>query len=293
MSLLLAGAAVGQEPPRPPAPPQPAPRQPTPPQPAPHQPAPAQAAPAPPPRAPEYVEEKGFKGKVFELKNRNPEGLWEVLRPLGSGFKGATMSTNREFRTITVRDFPENIAAIEEAIKRLDVPEAAQPPQPSRPDVEFHVHVLIATDAPAGPQDLPAELTDVVKQLQATLRYKGYSLMTSSVQRAKDRAPGVSSSGVVDPKLFSVSVPPGNPIFYRYHIGGVSLEPTAAGPSRVQLGRFDFNVRLPLPTEKGVRYEDVGFSTPVGLREGEKVVVGTTTMGDKGLVVALSVKVIK
>ena len=42
-------------------------------------------------RSPDYVEEKGFKGRVFEIKHRDPDSLAQVLRPLGSGFKGATI----------------------------------------------------------------------------------------------------------------------------------------------------------------------------------------------------------
>src|SRR2546423_15097856 len=70
-----------------------------------------------------YVTNTGFKNRVFEVHNRTPEDLIPVLRLLTSGFKGAQVSASNEFRTIIVRDFPENIAAIEDAIKRLDVPE--------------------------------------------------------------------------------------------------------------------------------------------------------------------------
>jgi type II secretory pathway component GspD/PulD (secretin) len=63
-----------------------------------------------------------FKSKVFEVKYRDANSLANVLYHLGSGFKGATVSASTEFKTITVRDFPENLVTIEEAIKRLDVP---------------------------------------------------------------------------------------------------------------------------------------------------------------------------
>jgi hypothetical protein len=41
-----------------------------------------------------------------------------------------------------------------------------------------------------------------------------------------------------------------------------------------------------------IQYQNVGFRTPVSVREGERVVVGTTTMGDKGLIVVLSARVL-
>lgn len=239
------------------------------------------------PRTTEYVEEKGFKGKVFELKYRDPHVLLQVIRPLGSGFKGANASVDREFRTITVRDFPENIAAMEEAIKRLDTPQAP------RPDIEFSVHVLIASNAATGPEEYPAELADVVKQLKTALKYNSYALMTSGLHRAKEgSASGVGNSGVAESKLFT-SVPTApNPIFYEYSLDSISIDSSSGSPS-VQIGQFHFNMRVPLNLGTNVQYQNVGFRSPVGLRQGEKVVVGSTTMGDKGLVVVVSAKLLR
>ena len=244
------------------------------------------AAPQAAPKGPDYVAEKGFKGRVFEIKYRDPSGLYQVVRGLGSGFKGATVSHDKQFRTLTVRDFPENIAAIEEAIKRLDTPEA------SRPDIEFSVHVLIAASSPGGPEEYPADLGDVVKQLKAALKYKTYALMTSGLHRAKEGPSGIRNSGVAESKLFSTVPTPPNPIFYEYGIEWITIE-MASGAPVVQLGNFRFNMRVPLSLGNTIQYENVGFQSPVNLKQGERVVVGSTTMGDKGLVVVVSAKVLK
>src|SRR5215467_12410816 len=103
----------------------------------------------------EFVTDKGFSSRVFELKHRDPVEIASVIRPLGSGFKGAIVSVNREMRTLTVRDFPENIATIEAALKRLDVPEAA------RKDVELHIWVLVASNGEAAGR-FPDELKEAV-----------------------------------------------------------------------------------------------------------------------------------
>lgn len=246
-----------------------------------------QATPTPPPRGPDYVEEKGFKTKILEVKYRDPESLLRVIYHLGSGFKGAGINANTDFKTLTIRDFPENIAVMEEAVKRLDTPEAA------RPNIEFHVHVLIASNSSMASTERPAELNDVIKQLQGTLAYKNYALMTSSIQRAKEGRQGIESSGVAESKLFNVETPSGNPIFYSYSLDPVTIEVGTNGDARVQIPKFSFNMRIPLSLGNSVQYENVGFRTPVSVREGEKVVVGTTTMGDKGLIVVLSARVIK
>jgi hypothetical protein len=245
---------------------------------------------APAAKEPEYNSEKSFRGKVFEIKHRAPYEIRQAVSILGSGFKGAQITHNDEFKTLTVRDFPENIGTIEEAIKRLDTPQAP------RPDLEFRIQVLIASNGAAQGEEFPADLNDVVKQLQSTFKYKNYSLMFTSSHRTKAGHQGVNNNGVVESKLFNVSVPAGNQIFYEYGIGAISLDSSASAGTTVQVGNFNFGLRIPLmigAPNSPIQYQNVGFRSPVGLREGEKVVVGTTTMGDKGLIVVLTAKVSK
>jgi len=236
----------------------------------------------------DYVSEKGFKNKLFQIKHSDPSSLRDVLGLLGSGYKGATISVNSEYKTITVRDFPENLATIEEAIGRLDVP------QPARPDIEFRVYVLLASSVPASGADYPAELNDVITQLRNTFKYKDYSLMTSSIHRAKDGPNGITNRGVADPKtLPGANTANANPISYTYDLRPISVDTTSSGGVSVRIGLLAFDMRVPISIGSEVRYENVGFRTPVTLREGEKVVVGTTTMQDKGLIVVLSAKIVK
>lgn len=242
---------------------------------------------APQAKVPEYVEGKGFKGQIFTVKHRDPSALIRAVANLGSGFKGASISHNNEFNTITVRDFPENIAAIEEAIKRLDTPQSA------RPDIEIHVHVLIASNVAGASDEYPAELGDVMKQLQSTLKYKSYSLMTSSIQRGKEGGQGIRNKGVAESKLFNLTTPHGNPIFYSYSLHPISMDATGSAGPVVHIGNFAFDIRVPINVGTSIQYDNVGFNTPITSRDGEKIVVGTTTMGDKGLVVVLLTRILK
>jgi hypothetical protein len=118
--------------------------------------------------------------------------------------------------------------------------------------------------------------------------------MTSSIQRAKEGLGRVESNGVVESKLFSLSEKAqGNPIFYSYTLYQPSLDRTSGG-STIQMNEFRFSMRIPLALgNPNIQYENVGFQTPVSLRDGERVIVGTTTMADKGLVVVLSARVLK
>ena len=228
----------------------------------------------------------GFKNRVFEIKYREPDSLLQVVKLLGSPI--GVMSFNNEFKTITVRDYPENIATIEDAIKRLDTP------VPPAPGVEFHVHILIATNAAMASNALPSELNDVVKQLQTTLTYKNYYVMTSAVLRTKEGSTGVENKGVADFKLVTESAARNSPIIYTYSARQIRIDETTPNNNAIQIGRFNYTMRIPIETATGViNYENVGFETPVNMREGEKVVVGTTTMQDKGVIVVLIARITK
>jgi len=224
------------------------------------------------------ITEKGFKNKVFEIKYRDARSLSNVLFNLGSGFKGATMSANSEFKTLTVRDFPENIAAIEEAIKRLDTPLTP------RPNIELHMHVLMASNSASVNVEPPAELKDVLAQLRGTFNYKSYELATSIVQRLTETPRGLNSKGVADFGSPSASMT----LPYEYSINNVTLAPNPAGATAVQIGEFVF-VTTSTATD---RTQVSRIETALNLRDGEKVVVGTATLRDRALIVVLSAKLV-
>ena len=231
----------------------------------------------------EYNVVREFKNKVFTVQNRDARAIASSIKLLGSGFKGAGMSVNEELRTITIRDFPENIAAIEEAIKRLDHS------APRVPDIELKISVLIASKTALPAAAVPDDLAPVVKQLQSTLRYPNYGLMTSSVHRTKI-GDGVEGSGVAEATMLGMTATEARPIFYSYYLRRITSG--AGDPATIDIERFQFNMKVPLDVGDGkVQYQSVGFETPVSIRQGEKVVIGTTTMRDKALIVVLTLGV--
>jgi type II secretory pathway component GspD/PulD (secretin) len=227
---------------------------------------------------PDYVTEKGFKSRVFDVKYRDATSLAQVLRNLGSGFKGATLQSNSEFKTITVRDFPENLATMEEAIKRLDA--AATP----RPNIELHFHVLIASNAGTSTPDMPAELKEVLTQLRGTLNYRNYELVASIVQRLTETRELLQGSGVAEvpalnPSTPNISTP------YEYYLRNVSLVANLAGAPTVQINEFSFKTQTST--------EQSRIQTALNLKDGEKVVVGTATLRNRALVLVLTANVLK
>lgn len=225
-----------------------------------------------------YVTEKNFKSKVFEVKYRDPNSLANVLSRLTSGFKGAAISSNTEFRTITVRDFPENLATIEEALKRLDTPGAA------RPNIELHMHMLLASNTGGGGGEVPAELKDVLAELRRTLTYKNYDLAASVVQRLTETPRGLQGSGTAEVAGGGPGIP-NQYMPYEYYIGAVSITQNAAGSPNLQIGEFTFSAISDRDRAK--------VHTALSLSDGEKVVVGTATIRSRAMVIVLTVKFVK
>jgi hypothetical protein len=247
-----------------------------------------QSTPQPAPKADDnYVTEKGFKSKVFDVKYRDAESLGRVLRQLGSGFKGAAVSPNSEFKTITVRDFPENLATMEEALKRLDVPGAP------RPNIELHMYVLLASKSssyttPAS-AEVPGELKAVITQLRETLNYPVYELATSIVQRLTETQRGLRGKGTTDISR-SPNAAEAAQLPYEYAINSVVLTSGPGGAPALQIGEFTFSTGWSVAASKVGVDDRTQIQTTLNLRDGEKVVVGTATLGDRALIVVLAAK---
>ena len=243
-------------------------------------------APSQPAPVDKFVTNSGFKNRVFEVHNRMPEDLVPVIRLLTSGFKGAELAASNEFRTITVRDFPENIAAIEEAIKRLDTPEV------TRPDIELRMHVLLASNKEGASNPYPADLKDVITELQKTLSFKEYTLLTTIVQRTREsrgpRSSYLDGRGSAEVTWPNPNVPLGTDrriSNYQFYANSVALTSSPSGPTEIQLGEFTFSLSVPGTEAK--------IHSDVRMRDGEKVVVGTAGFSDKALILVMTARVLK
>jgi hypothetical protein len=226
--------------------------------------------------------------KLFEIKYRNPSSLANALQSLGSGAPNTKIYPNEDLKTLTVRDFPENVAAIEEALKRLDVPSKAPV------NLEFQLHLIAASMEPSEKTTLPKNLEAVVAQLKSTLKFTNYRYVSSALNRVSDRGK-IESSGVTGslfPTPVGVLNSPEAPAFYQYVLSRVSLTQDATGKESVQIDSFKFTVSVPIRISKDIQYRDIGIVTPLSLREGEMAVVGTANISgsDEAIIVVISVK---
>ncbi|WP_243295962.1 secretin N-terminal domain-containing protein [Geothrix mesophila] len=251
---------------------------------------PAAAQPKAPEPDPDPAMLRAMKSKVFEVKHRSPLWLANSLRALGSGVRGSRLDwTNDDgLRLLTVRDFPENLAAIEEAIKRLDAPTAIK----KTPNVELTLQILFASKAQAQGSGLPSNLDGVVKQLKDTLDYRSYTLGATVVQRVHPREQlmeGIRMQSAVDPSGMGASAGKDTP---ELSIDcslprGIVLENTGSETFVFRIESFRLNL---MENRSDGRPAVAGMSTELSLKEGETVVVGTSVVKGRGLIVVLSAR---
>jgi hypothetical protein len=156
-------------------------------------------------------------------------------------------------------------------------------------DLEFRLHLLVASNVAGDAAKLPASLEAVARDLRPLLPFTNYRLGATFLSRAKSgkslSVKGVGRTLLVTPAL-EASV---NPTFYEFSTGTISLRGDDAGREVVQVSPFRFGLRIPLQGivprgsgddgSAGILYEPVGITTELTLRAGEPTVVGTLDAG--------------
>jgi len=237
-----------------------------------------------------------YKAMVFDVKYRDPDALATVLQPLLSGTSNTSMVPNRSMKTITVRDYPENITAIGEALKRLDVPDtpAFRPKPPA--SIEFQLHLIAASASPIGDKAaFPTGLEPVVTQLKSTLRFANYRYLTTFSNRVNEMGV-IEATGVISPPFAMAATVQGGKCGYNYSIQNPQSSTDASGKDVILINRFSFSIDVPVDNPGGgFQYRAVKLGTQLTLRDGETAVVGTANAGstDEAIIVVISAKKMK
>ncbi|NOT63236.1 MAG: hypothetical protein HOP19_23765 [Acidobacteria bacterium] len=229
--------------------------------------------------------------KFLSVKHQQVVALVEPLKMLST--KWGRVSHNPVLKIITVRDCPANVAAMEAALARFDVPEQAPA------SMEFQLHLLAASAKAAEVAAMPKQLEPVVAQLKSTLKYANYRYVYSALNRINNGG-RVESSGVTGelfPAPASVAAATANPSFYQYMLQNVKFTQDATGKDSVQIEQFKFGISVPIQvgSDRQIQYKDIGLVTPLSLREGEIAVVGTANISgsDEAMIIVVSVKKLK
>jgi hypothetical protein len=228
-----------------------------------------------------------FQVKLFEVKFKPANVLVQAVSALGSGRPNSRIDPNNDLKTITVRDLPENLTAIETALKRLDIPD------PAPTSIQTQIYLIAASDEASDAGQFPKEIEPVIAQLKATLKYKNYRFVNTFINRVNDGG-SVESSGTGQSNASS-----NQPTFMQCRMQQVRLATDNQGKEAIRIGKFNFGLRVPVQMKPGeVQYQDIGLNTELSLSEGGLAVVGTANMGlnmggDGAMIVVVSAKKVK
>jgi hypothetical protein len=211
-------------------------------------------------RARKDVEQKDWETKIFPIKYVEPGELQTAL----SLFRSEIKYSGGSLRVLSVRAPKEIMPAIEDAIKRLDVPAP-------RNDAELVIYVLVASDQVDSSSTIPPALNSVVNQLKGVLSYKGYRLVDTLMTRATSSFSPASLDG---------SLPISDTLKPNYHFASYFQFANLDSKTPVlKLSRMSFQMG-------GV----AGISGDVEVPQGQQVVVGKATMGERALILVMTSK---
>lgn len=210
--------------------------------------------------------------RIFEVKYADVQLVGRLLSALVPGIHYDTT-----LRVIAVNGTKEGVAAVEEALKRLDVP------PPPRKNIELTVYMIMASPKADGEPESP-ELAPVFKQLRGIFPYKSYRLLDFLNLRDRDGEGGQTSGVVPIPRT------PGDPLRAGYQfsyrsafVGGTE------GTRVVRIDRLDLSIVVQAMNNLNAR-----ITTDVDVREGQKVVVGKANLtgGDDALILVVTAKTV-
>jgi hypothetical protein len=205
---------------------------------------------------------------IIEVKYQNPDRIAGLLGPTFGG----NVRSDSNLHVIAVSGTPEFVAAVTAAIKKLDVPVAPEP------DVELTVYLISGLAQGQATDDVPQDLAPTVKQLHGLFAYKSYKLADTLVLRGR----ASSQMG----QHGTTGVLPGTSSRYAFNYTNVTV--SSENPRVVHVSNLRFYIRAERTTQKDgnlVReYSDTPaeISTDLDLREGQKTVVGKSSINQAG-----------
>ena len=215
------------------------------------------------------AERSDWQTKIFQIKYVEPGELRRAL----SMFRADMNESGGSLRVLSVRAPKEIMPAIEDAIKRLDV----QPSSPSR-SADLTVYILMASDQPDTTTALPPALQPVVNQLRSVLAYKGYQLADTLIARGADGR-DIQLRGALP-----IAIP-----------GLPNTPPAPVNPSYSLSGRFRIenpDGKAPTLRLTGMQFMmgPVSIVTDVEIPQGQQIIVGKASMGDRAFILVMSAR---
>ncbi|MEO8370362.1 MAG: secretin N-terminal domain-containing protein [Candidatus Solibacter sp.] len=182
---------------------------------------------------------------------------------------GVSMVPSGSTNSIALSGPQDKVAAVEAAIKQLDVPAKS---------VELTVYFVVGGDqATLAGSAVPQDLRDVIAQLKGAFAFKEYKMLDTLSLRTRTGSPA-ETSGILN------SASP--PRMSQFSIRSAAV--TDDG-STVRIDRMHAGLRLPysktnvdakagIPGPKTTDYINSGIDQDIDIKVGQKVVVGRSSL---------------
>ena len=217
--------------------------------------------------------------KLFLLKYADPGHVASLL-----GVFNVSVRPDSEMHALAVETTPgPTMAAIEEAIQRLDVPSVASK------NIEMTAYLLIGGEsAGTEPTATPKELDSVVAQLKNAFAFKSYRLLDVLALRTRvgQRA---STNSVGRPMQIGTNSMSSPITQFRINSAGIGSDETT-----VRIDSLNLSIRIPVRSgsENQISFSDVGLQADVDIKQGQKVVIGRVSVAESALFVVLTAQVV-
>ena len=201
--------------------------------------------------------------RVVQLRHIPPGSVQVVLSILSAGKVNFQSDPNANY--IAMRGPLELVDAMEAAIKKLDVP------APAAKNIELTFHMLLAS--PQGEtQAIAPELAGVAQQLRNVFGLKSVRVLETAVLRGREGKGGETQG------FMSAPVKVDAPATYGLRYINSAVSAGDKGPN-IRIDVLRFNARIPIASSAGqIQFYEALISTDVDIREGQKVVVGKSSI---------------
>jgi hypothetical protein len=216
------------------------------------------------------AEQRDWEAKIFQIKYADAGQLQRAL----AVFRGEIKFAGG--RLLTVSAPKEIMPAIEDAIKRLDVP------SPSK-NAELTAFVLMASNESNADTGVTAGLQPVVNQLRGVLAYKNFQLLDTLIARGSDQHT-ITLRGTL-----TVAGPPMPTTYTMTGLFSIDDRNDKAPLLQVKNMHFDLSVPVDIPGG-GFQYQQIGVDTDVDIPRGQQIVVGKATYGAKAFILVMTAK---
>jgi len=189
--------------------------------------------------------------KIFTVKPPNVERIQRTVKMVVGD---PNVTVDAPSATLVVKASPALMPAVEQVVKELDVATT------SAKNIELTFYILEATKQPiADAAPLPADLQPAIDQLKSVFSYQGFRLLDTALVRSRS---GESAEASGQAQLDDSTT--------GYNLNLRPIVSSETHPATIRIDNLHF--------QQWMKATHVGFSANVDLKEGQRAVIGKTSM---------------